>query len=144
MAKIKRVLRCHHCGIILQSEDPKAIGYIEKRTVNEHLKTNPEAILYCNNCYNKIKEMNTSTLKDNVDEDVLKILDDAVASDGVIIYVVDLFSFNGTFKEKIIKKIKNLNVFVVATKRDYFPATIKNEVFEQFIANYSNCFILFN
>jgi ribosome biogenesis GTPase A len=133
MAKIRRVIRCHQCGAILQDKDPKMVGYIDKKAMADHLKVNPEAILYCNSCYTKIKEMNNSTLKDNVDEDVLKILDDAVASDGVIIYVVDLFSFNGTFKEKIIKKIKNLDVFVVATKRDYFSSTIKNEVFEQFI-----------
>ena len=133
MAKIKRVIRCHQCGVILQSEDPKAVGYIEKVTSESYLASNPEAILYCNSCYNKIKEMNNSELTQQVDEDILKILDDAVASDAVIVYVVDLFSFSGIFKEKIIKKIKGLDVYVVATKRDYFPSSINNEVFQNFV-----------
>ena len=134
MAKLRRVRRCYHCGVILQSDNPKQVGYISKETVELTTNKNNDPILYCNSCYEKIREMNSSKLTEEVDKDILKILDDAVASDGVIIYVIDLFSFNGTFKEKIIKKIKNLDIFVVATKRDFFPATIKNEVFEKYIS----------
>lgn len=133
MAKLRRVRRCYHCGIILQSENPKAVGYIDPETIQKTTTANPDAILYCNSCYEKIRELNGSKLTEEVDKDILKILDDAVASDSVIIYVIDLFSFNGTFKEKIIKKIKNLDIYVVATKRDLFPSNVDNNLFIEYI-----------
>lgn len=132
MAKIRRVIRCYHCGAILQSDDPKRRGYIPKTLLNDP-KVIKEQIIYCENCFETVKEINNGQLNQNVDDQILKILDDARASDASIVYVLDLFSFNGTFKKAIVEKIKKLPVTVVATKRDLFPKTIKNEVFEEFI-----------
>ena len=132
MAKIRRVIRCYHCGAILQSDDPKRRGYIPKSLLNDP-KVIKEQIIYCENCFETVKEINNGQLNQNVDDQILKILDDARASDASIVYVLDLFSFNGTFKKAIVEKIKKLPVTVVATKRDLFPKTIKNEVFEEFI-----------
>ena len=133
MAKLRRVRRCHHCGVILQSDNPKQVGYISKETVELTTNKNNDPILYCNSCYEKIREMNSSKLTEEVDKDILKILDDAVASDGVILWAVDLFSFNGTIKESLAKKVKKLDVYVIGTKRDLFPKTIKDETLSRYL-----------
>lgn len=131
MAKVRRVIRCYHCGVILQSDDPKKKGYIPADLLEE--KRIKEQVLYCQNCFDTMKDINNGELNQNVDDQILKILDDAKASDALIVYVIDLFSFNGTFKKAIIEKIKKLPIYVLATKRDLFPKNIKNEVFQSFI-----------
>lgn len=131
MAKVKRVIRCYHCGTILQSDDQKKKGYIPKELLEE--KRIKEQVLYCQSCFDTMKDINNGELNQNVDDQILKILDDAKASDAIIVYVIDLFSFNGTFKKPIIQKIKKLPIYVLATKRDLFPKNIKDETFKEFI-----------
>ena len=124
MGKIKRVLRCYHCGAILQCDNPNEKGYIIPESLN---RATPIQIIYCDKCFETMKAFNNSELDQNVDHEVLKILDDAYATDAYIIWVVDLFSFNGTLNKEITDKIKKLSVTVVGTKRDLFPKSVKDE-----------------
>lgn len=130
MAKIKRVPRCYHCGMVLQSNNPNEKGYVSPEVLNREV---PVQIIYCDACYHSLMEFNESASAQVIDDEILKILDDAVASDALIIWVVDLFSFNGILNEKLAKKIKNNKVAVVGTKRDLFPKTTKDSVFIEFI-----------
>ena len=130
MAHVKRVLRCYHCGAILQTEDPEEPGYITKSVIEGKKQV---LIPYCNKCYESMITLNGSVLDQQVDNDILKVLDDAVATDALIVWVVDLFSFNGTLNPDLIKKLRKQKVWVVGTKRDLFPRNIKNEVFARYI-----------
>ena len=123
MGKCKRVLRCYHCGAILQCTNPNEKGYILPESLN---RATPIQIIYCDNCFEMMKAFNNSQLNQNVDQEILKILDDAYATDAYIIWVVDLFSFNGTLNKEIADKVKKLNVSVVGTKRDLFPKSVKD------------------
>jgi hypothetical protein len=123
MGKCKRVLRCYHCGAILQCTNPNEKGYILPESLN---RATPIQIIYCDNCFEMMKAFNNSQLNQNVDQEILKILDDAFATDAYIIWVVDLFSFNGTLNKEIADKVKKLNVSVVGTKRDLFPKSVKD------------------
>ena len=124
MGKSKRVLRCYHCGAILQCEHPNEKGYIIPESLN---RATPIQIIYCDKCFETMKAFNNSELDQNVDKEVLKILDDAFATDAFIIWVVDLFSFNGTLNSEIADKVKKLNVSVVGTKPDLFPSNVKDD-----------------
>ena len=124
MGKCKRVLRCYHCGAILQCTNPNEKGYILPESLN---RATPIQIIYCDNCFEMMKAFNNSQLNQNVDQEILKILDDAYATDAYIIWVVDLFSFNGTLNKEIADKVKKLNVSVIGTKRDLFSKNIKDE-----------------
>ena len=123
MGKCKRVLRCYHCGAILQCSNPDEKGYILPESLN---RATPIQIIYCDKCFETMKAFNNSQLDQNVDQEVLKILDDAFATDAYIIWVVDLFSFNGTLNKEIADKVKKLNVSVIGTKRDLFPKSVKD------------------
>ena len=124
MGKFKRVLRCYHCGAILQCENPDEKGYIIPESLN---RATPIQIIYCDKCFETMKAFNNSQLDQEVDQEILKVLDDAFATDAYIVWVVDLFSFNGTLNKEIADKVKKLNVTVVGTKRDLFPSNVKDE-----------------
>ena len=87
-----------------------------------------------------MKAFNNSELEQKVDQEVLKILDDAYATDALIIWVVDLFSFNGTLNSEIAKKVKKLNVIVVGNKRDLFPANVKEESLVEYLIETFNAY----
>lgn len=130
MAHAIRVRRCFHCGAVLQTKNSKEPGYILESTIANN---KPDALLYCNRCYSKIKALNYSELDVDVDEDLKKILKDALATDALIIWVVDLFAFNGVLNPDIVKIAKKLDVIVLGTKRDLFPRIVKNEALINFL-----------
>lgn len=130
MGKNKRVLRCYHCGSILQSHEPKDKGYIIPETLN---RMTPIQVIYCDKCFERMRAFNYSELEQRIDQDILKILDDAVATDAYIIWVVDLFSFNGTLNKEIAEKVKKLNVSVIGTKRDLLPSSAKEDHLKEYL-----------
>lgn len=129
MAKARRVIRCHSCGAILQTDNKKAPGFISKNIVEAGIPKIP----YCNNCYEKMLALNTSELEQEIDKATIKILRDAVATDALIIWVVDLFSFNGTLNPDVVKKVKKLNTVVFGTKRDLFGNGVDDETLTRFL-----------
>jgi hypothetical protein len=137
MGKCKRVLRCYHCGAILQCNDPNEKGYILPESLN---RATPIQIIYCDKCFETMKAFNNSEIAQNVDQEVLKILDDAFATDAYIVWVVDLFSFNGMLNQEIAEKVKKLNVSVVGTKRDLFSRSVKDEHLIAYLTERFNAF----
>jgi len=137
MGKIKRVLRCYHCGAILQCEDPNEKGYIIPESLN---RVTPIQIIYCDKCFEMMKAFNNSELAQEIDQEVLKILDDAFATDAFIVWVIDLFSFNGVLNPEIAKKVKKLKVSVVGTKRDLFAKNVKDEDLINFVTERFNAY----
>ena len=132
MANAVRLRRCFHCGAILQTKASKEPGYILESTIANN---KPDALLYCNRCYSKIKALNYSELDLNIDDDIKKILKDALATDALLVWVVDLFGFNGILNPTVAKIAKKLNVVVLGTKRDLFPRVVKNDLLIKFIEN---------
>ena len=137
MGKQSRVLRCYHCGAILQCENENEKGYIIPESLH---RATPIQIIYCDKCFETMKAFNNSELEQKVDQEVLKILDDAFATDAMIIWVVDLFSFNGTLNSEIAKKVKKLNVVVVGNKRDLFPLNVKDESLVEYLTDRFNAY----
>ena len=72
MATAKRVLRCHNCGAILQTDKKADPGFISRAIVENGVPKIP----YCNNCYEKMLTLNTSNLQHETDKDIIKILND--------------------------------------------------------------------
>ena len=131
MGKVRRVLRCYNCGAVLQSKSSKEKGFIDVDLLNEHNGGNQ--VLYCQKCYDILKGVNTGALEQNIDKATTKILDDAVATDAFIVWVVDLFTFNGSLSPEVAKKLKDLKVAVIGTHRDLFSSLIKDEMLAQFV-----------
>ena len=136
MGKVRRVMRCYCCGAVLQCRKKSENGFIEKALLESEDAEN--RVLYCHNCYEKMKAINTGMLESDTDEEILKILNDAVATDALLVWVVDLFQFNGTLNPDVVKKAKKLNTVVLGTKFDLFPRRVKQETMVQFIKDRFN------
>ena len=129
MANARRVLRCQSCGAILQTESKKEAGFISKSIVENGVPKIP----YCNSCYEKMLSLNSSSLDHETDKDILKILKDAVATDALIVWMVDLFNFNGTLNPDVVKKVKKLPIVVIGTKRDLMPSLATDEMLIRYL-----------
>ncbi|HNX15773.1 MAG TPA: hypothetical protein PKO28_00130 [Bacilli bacterium] len=131
MGKVKRVMRCYHCGEVLQSKKENEKGFIANQILSA--PNAEKEVLYCDSCYEKMKAINTGMLERDADEEILTILEDAVATDAVIVWVVDLFSFNGTLNPDVINKVKKLKVIIAGTKFDLFPKNVEKEQLVTFL-----------
>lgn len=128
MDEIKRVLRCHKCGAILQDENPEEKGYINSEILNNH----KSEVLMCNECFNKLI-FKPGPVLDDIDEEFYSIIDDARATDSLIVLVLDLFSFEGFASERFKNSIDSSNVIVVGNKRDLLPKEIDDEILKEHI-----------
>ena len=105
------VRKCHGCGAMLQDERPDEAGYTPKLTLETK---------YCKRCfrmmhYNELPKIVASN------DDYEKVIDDVIKKNGLIVFVVDIFAFKATFNKKMIDKLRNKNVILVANKYDVFP-----------------------
>lgn len=130
MSKFDVVRRCYNCGDILQGDDPKKEGYIDKRMLDTPLSS----VLFCEKCWADQK-YNISPKTPKASKDVLTMLEDAQATDALIIYVVDLFSFEASFIPEINEAIAGLKILVVANKRDLLPLKADEEYLREYVAH---------
>ncbi len=101
---------CKGCGAVLQTTDKNKEGYIAK--IDESKKD-----LYCQRCYKLIHYNQMPKIIAN-NADYEKIIDSLLTKKGLIILVVDIFDFTGTFIPSILNKLRNKEVILVANKLD--------------------------
>lgn len=109
-----RISRCSSCGAILQDDNKNEVGYISPSRIEKHIEE-----MTCDRCYN-LRHYNASS--NEFDADYKKILANAVKSEALIVYVVDLFSFEPSLIPNISQYLGN-NVLVILNKRDLLPAS---------------------
>jgi ribosome biogenesis GTPase YqeH len=103
---------CKGCGSIIQDKDPQKRGYVPLIDIN---KTK-----YCKRCYrlmhyNELPKIIASNIEY---ENVINML---LKKNGLIVLVVDLFDFTGTFIPRIMEKLRDKDVILVANKLDLLP-----------------------
>lgn len=116
MTQIKEVKQCYNCGCPLQCENEDEPGYISK----EVLESQNQSFYFCNECFLKERHSKRSN-EPLVSDDLLTLLKDAKKKNALIVYVVNLFSFECSFSSKINEIIKDMNILVVASKADLLP-----------------------
>jgi len=117
--------RCFGCGAIIQSDNEKHIGYVPKSAMNQ------EDVL-CKRCfrlknYHQLQE--TSLTKD----DFLKILQGIGEKDCLVVYIIDLFDFNGSMIQGFMRHIAYNDVLILANKRDILPKSVKERKIEHWV-----------
>ncbi len=104
--------KCMGCGSILQTEFEDKAGYIPEITKNKDL--------FCKRCfrlkhYSELPKIIASNL------DYEKVIDNVLSKNGLMILIVDLFDFSGSFTKTIVDKLRGKDVILVANKYDLFP-----------------------
>lgn len=108
-------LYCIGCGAKIQSDDEKSPGYVPSK----NLEKSEEEIL-CKRCfrlrhYNEITDVNMSS------DDYLKLLRKISEDDALVLMIVDIFDFTGSFIPGINRHTGSNNLIVVGNKIDLLP-----------------------
>ena len=130
MSKLNLVRRCYSCGAILQDGDPAAPGYISP----EVLLKQDALVLFCNHCYEQQK-YNLLDHDLTCSPDYLTMMQDAAATDALVVCIVDLFSFELAFPSDCMNIIKDNRLLVIANKRDLLPKNIDEDTLREYVAH---------
>ncbi|WP_102274491.1 ribosome biogenesis GTPase YqeH [Cytobacillus massiliigabonensis] len=108
---------CIGCGVKIQTEDREAIGYAPASALEK------EDII-CQRCfrlkhYNEVQDVNLT------DDDFLKILNEIGKSDALIVKIVDIFDFNGSWLPGLHRFVGNNKILLVGNKVDLLPKSVK-------------------
>lgn len=110
MSEIKMSHRCSSCGEVLQTENRDEAGYISPEVLKGKSLND---IVFCDACYKK-SHYSPFPNKIHADKDLLTILKDAKASDALIVYFIDLFTFEYSIPVEAASLLARANIMVVA------------------------------
>ncbi len=131
MSKLEIVRRCAICGAVLQTSDKKKEGYVDEEILEE---TPLDGVILCQNCFHE-NRFNRAPKEAPVTKDFLTMLRDAQASDALIVYIVDLFSFECSFQKPVIDLVKRLPLLVIGNKRDLLPDNTDDDALKEYVAH---------
>ncbi len=106
---------CTGCGIEIQTTDKEAVGYANKA----------DAVL-CQRCY-RLKNFNETPNVSLTNKDFLDILKSVAKTKELVVWVVDLFDFNGSYIDEVKEVIKNNPIILVGNKRDLLPKAVNDQ-----------------
>jgi len=130
MAHISQVRRCYNCGAVLQSEDPSKEGYVKKET----LENGSQNFLFCDKCFEKERYHSLSN-EPSINPEFLTMLKDAKKKNALIVYVINLYSFEASFSSALNELIQGMNILVVANKFDLLPKGCDEELTKEYVAH---------
>ncbi len=122
---MNKEIKCFGCGAIIQNDNEKHIGYVPQSAMK-----NSEVL--CQRCfqlknYHKLQE--THLTKD----DFLSILQQIGEKNCLVVYIIDIFDFNGSLIQGLMRHIGNNDVLVLANKRDILPQSLKERKLEHWV-----------
>lgn len=108
---------CIGCGVKIQTEQKDQLGYAPKSSLEK------EEIV-CQRCfrlrhYNEVQDVNLT------DDDFLKILNGIGSTDALIVKIVDIFDFNGSWLPGLHRFVGNNPVLLIGNKVDLLPHSVK-------------------
>jgi ribosome biogenesis GTPase YqeH len=113
-------LYCVGCGVPLQAADPKQPGYVPEKVLAE-----AEQDAVCQRCF-RIRHYNevAPVVHDpGYYEDLLRRIAD---TDSLVVQVVDLFDFDGSWIPDLPRWIGENPLLLIANKIDLFPKSVKH------------------
>ena len=130
MAQISQIRRCYNCGAVLQSDDPTKEGYVKKET----LENGSQNFLFCEKCF-ELERHRPLSNEPTVDPEFLTMLRKAKEKDALIVYVINLFSFEASFAKAINEIVQGMNILVVGNKFDLLPEGSRIEETQEYVAH---------
>jgi len=116
-------LRCPGCGSIIQTEDKDAPGFVPMQVYEEFDFKEP---LYCQRCF-RIRNYAQIVTNDIPSEDYRKIISEINIKDALIVMIVDVFDFSGSFLPSIKRLTGENDIILAANKVDLLPSSVKHE-----------------
>lgn len=113
------IIRCIGCGTVIQTEHPKETGYAPAAALQK------EEVI-CQRCF-RLKNYNELQPVSLTDDDFLNILNGLGSRKGLIVKIVDLFDFNGSWLPGLHRFAGNNDVLLIANKTDLLPKSVKQQ-----------------
>lgn len=121
---------CIGCGAEIQSENQNKQGYLPKSVVEKSIEENN---LVCKRCF-RLKNYNEVSDVELGAEDFYKLIQTLSKKDGLIVKVVDIFDFSGSWIEDVIDIVgNNKDIVLVANKLDLLPKSVKQNKIKQWL-----------
>lgn len=109
-------LVCVGCGVNIQTENKNEIGYAPPSSLErEHV--------ICQRCF-RLKHYNEVRDVHLTDDDFLKILHGIGESKGLIVKIVDIFDFNGSWLPGLQRYVGKNPVLLIGNKVDLLPKSV--------------------
>lgn len=115
---IERELICSGCGVKVQSENKDELGYVPKSALNNE-------VIICQRCF-RLKHYNEVQDVSLTDDDFLKILNELGKRDALIVKIVDIFDFNGSWLPGLHRFVGKNQVLLVGNKVDLLPKSLNH------------------
>ncbi|MBO6047259.1 MAG: ribosome biogenesis GTPase YqeH [Erysipelotrichaceae bacterium] len=122
--------KCFGCGATLQNTDDKKPGYVPLKVIDH------DGIL-CQRCF-KLTHYHQNLESHMSDRDYLTILDQISETNALVVYIVDLFDFNGSLIPGIMRHINYNDTLVLANKRDLLPKSLNDNRIENWVRHQLN------
>ena len=108
---------CIGCGVKIQTDEPSELGYAPKAALEK------ESII-CQRCF-RLKNYNEVQDVHLTDDDFLKILNEIGKRDALIVKIVDIFDFNGSWLPGLHRFVGNNKILLIGNKVDLLPKSVK-------------------
>ncbi|MFD2369762.1 ribosome biogenesis GTPase YqeH [Brevibacillus sp. GCM10020057] len=109
-------LACAGCGIAIQTEDAKRPGYAPPSALGRKN-------VICQRCH-RIKHYNEVAPVSMGDDDFLRILDGIGSTQSLVVMVVDIFDFQGSWLKGLPRFVGKNPILLVGNKVDLLPRNI--------------------
>lgn len=110
---------CIGCGVAIQTEDKNKLGYAPEASL---LKED----VICQRCF-RLKNYNEIQDVSLTDDDFLKILHGIGETDSLIVKIVDIFDFNGSWINGLNRFVGGNPILLIGNKADILPKSVKRE-----------------
>ncbi|MFC4320857.1 ribosome biogenesis GTPase YqeH [Litchfieldia salsa] len=112
-------IACIGCGVTIQTEDKEGLGYAPLSSLEK------ESVI-CQRCF-RLKHYNEVQDVSLTDDDFLKILNGIGQTNGLIVKIVDIFDFNGSWLPGLHRFVGKKNILLVGNKVDLLPKSVKHK-----------------
>jgi ribosome biogenesis GTPase YqeH len=109
-------LHCAGCGVLLQTENKDKSGFIP-------LSARGKEVLTCQRCF-RITHYNEVTPVELSDDDFLRVLHKIGESKGLVVKIVDMFDFNGSWISGLPRFVGENPILLVGNKVDLLPKSL--------------------
>lgn len=118
-------IRCFGCGASIQSDHENAVGYVPKNAIE-----NDDVL--CKRCF-RLKNYHELQKTDLTSDDFLRILQTIGEKDCLVVYIIDVFDFNGSIIQGLSRHLNGNDILVVGNKRDILPKSLKDIKIEHWL-----------
>jgi ribosome biogenesis GTPase YqeH len=113
-------LYCKGCGALIQTEDSTQPGYVSEKILASFKPSN----MICQRCF-RIRHYNEVYPYTVTNSEFLKVVEKIKEEDALIVKIVDIFDFSGSFVPAIKTLTGSEDVLLVGNKMDLLPKNVK-------------------